>query len=157
MYPTSVVPCHSAPLEGCALNQSALSGHELATPLTYVYTRHFDTGHHRFHSPCDPHLYRHVHAAASLVWPVTLAHYPVHLGNVTRRTRLLHNTLFLDAEASSNQLLLFADWVVLRTLIVAWKSRHTCVVLLGLASCRALSRLLGQLTEHPAQRLGPCT
>ena len=53
-----------------------------------------------------------------------------------------------------HQLLLFADWVVLRTLIVAWKSRHTCVFLLGLASCRALSRLPGQPTGHPVQRLG---
>ena len=33
-------------------------------------------------------------------------------------------------------------------------SRHARVVLLGLASCRALTGLLGQLTEHPAQRLG---
>ena len=75
----------------------------------------------------------------------------MHLGNVIRRTRLLHSTFLLGAEASSNQLLLFADGVVL---IVAWKSRHTRVVLLGLASCRALTGLLGQPTEHPAQRLG---
>ena len=33
-------------------------------------------------------------------------------------------------------------------------SSHTRVVLLGLASCRALPRLLGQQTEHLAQRLG---
>ena len=98
---------------GCALNPSAPSGHEFSTSLAYS-------------------------AATSLVWPVTLAHHLVHLGNVTPRTRLL-----LNAEASSNQLLLFAGWVVLRTLIVAWKSRHSRVVLLGLASCRALSKAAG--------------
>ena len=78
----------------------------------------------------------------------------MHLGIAIRRTRLLHSTLLVNTEASSNQLLLFADWVVVRTLIVAWKSRHTGVVFLGLASCRALPGLLGQLTEHLAQRLG---
>ena len=105
-------------------------------------------------SPCDSHLNRHVLAATSLVWPLILAHHLVHLGNVTRRTRLLHSTLLLNTEAFSNQLLLVAAWVVLGTLVVAWKSRHTRVVLHGLASCRALSKLLGQLTEHLAQWLG---
>ena len=141
-------------LSGCALDPSAPSGHELFTFLAYVYTRRLDTGYHRFHSPCDSHLSRHVLAATSLVWPVTLAHHLVHLGNVIRRTCLLHSTFLVNAEASSNQLLLFADWVVLGTLIVAWKSRHTRVDLLGLASCRALPRLLGQLTGNPVQRLG---
>ena len=78
----------------------------------------------------------------------------MHLGNGIRRTRLLHSTLLVNTEASSNQLLLFADWAVLRTPIVAWKSRRTRVVLLGLASCRALPKLLGQLTGHLAKRLG---
>ena len=59
------------------------------------------------------------------------------------------STLLVNAEAPFNQLIL-----VLRTLIIAWRSRHTRVVLLGLASCRALPGLLGQLTEHPARRLG---
>ena len=78
----------------------------------------------------------------------------MHLGNVIRRTRLLHSALLVNAEASSNQLLLFADQVLLRTLIVAWRSRHTRVVFLGLASCRALPGLLDQLTGHIVQRLG---
>ena len=98
VYPSSVVPCHSAPL-------------------------------------------RAVH------WPVTLAHYLVHLGNVIRRTRLLHSP-------RSSLTLQRVPINYSSSLIVAWKSRHTRVVLLGLASCRALPRLLDQLTEHPAQRLG---
>ena len=118
-----------------------------------VTFRHLDTGHYRFHSPFDSHLNRHVLAATSLVLPVSLAHYLVHLGNVIRRTCLLHSMLLVNAEASSTELLIFADWVVLRTLIVAWKSRHTRVVLLRLASYRALPRLLCQLSEHLAQRL----
>ena len=78
----------------------------------------------------------------------------MHLGGVIRRTCLLHSALLLNTEASSNQLLLVLNWVVLGTLSVAWKSRHTRVVLLGLAPCRALTKLLGQLTGHLAQRLG---
>ena len=151
VYPSSVVPSHSAPLRAVHLTRLPLLDSRTSTLVTF---RHLDTGYHRSHSPCGSHLNRHVLAATSLVWPATLAHHLVHLGNVIRKTRLLHSTLLVNTEASSNQLLLFADWVVLRTLIVAWMSRHTRVVLLGLASCRALSRLLGQLTEHPAQRLG---
>ena len=91
------------------------------------------------------------------------AHHLVHLGliSVLRTSpcafRQRHpkdsspplSTLLVNAEAPFNQLLL-----VLRTLIIAWKSRHTRVVLLGLASCRALPGLLGQLTKHSARRLG---
>ena len=139
MYPSKCRALSLGTSSGGALNPSAHSGHELSTSLTYVCTRHLDTGYHRSHCPCDSHLDRHVLAATSLVWPVTLAHHLVHLGNVIRRTRLLHSLRsFVNAEASSNQLLLFADQLVHRTLTVAWKSRHTRVVLLGLASCRAL-------------------
>ena len=73
----------------------------------------------------------------------------MHLGNVIRRTRLLHSTLLLIAEASSNQLLLFADWVVLRTLIVAWKSRHTRVVV-TLASFSCVLHLAALLLHSEA-------
>ena len=65
------------------------------------------------HSPCVSHLNRLVLAATSLVWPVILAHRSVPLGNVIRRTCLLHSTFLLNTEASSNQLLLFAEWVIL--------------------------------------------
>ena len=54
---------------------SAHSGHELSTSLTYVYTRHLDTGYYRSYSPCDSHLNRHILTATSFVWPVTLAHH----------------------------------------------------------------------------------
>ena len=87
-----------------ALNSSTMFFH------VRVYTRHLDTGYYRSHSPRDSHLNRHVLAAASLVWPVTLAHDLVHLGNASSSgTCLLHSTLLFNTEASSNQLLLFAD------------------------------------------------
>ena len=137
VYPSCVVPCHSAPIRAVHLTRLPHSGHELSTSLAHVYTRHLSSPFVTLtlSTACDSHLIRHVLAAASLVWPVTLAHHLVHLGNVIRRTRLLHSALLLNAEASSNRLLLFADWVVP---IVAWKSSLTRVVLLGLASCRAL-------------------
>ena len=140
VYPSSVVPCHSAPLRAVHLTR---------LPLLDVNSRRlFDTGYHRFHSPCDSHLNRRVLAATSLVWPVTLALYIVHLGNVIRRTRLLHSTLLLITEASSNQPLLFADWVVLRTLIAhSRRSPWSCIL-------PRSPKAAGQQTEHLAQRLG---
>ena len=129
----------------CTCNPSAPSGHGLSSSLTYVHTRHLTLG---SHSPCDSHLNRHVLAATSLVRPVTLARRIVHLGNVIRRTCLLHSTLLFNTEASSNQLLLFADWVVLRPLTVAWKSRHTRVVL---ASCRSLCCNLKHSARTPTR------
>ena len=112
--------------------------------------RHHDTANHPSHFSCDSHLNRHVLAATSLVWPVTLAHHLVHLGNIIRRTCLLHSTRLVNTEASSNQQLLFANWVGIRTLVVAWKSRHTRVVLLGLAFCRWYFTLLH--SEAPSCR-----
>ena len=68
---------------------------------------------------------------SSLVWPVTHAHCLVHLGNVSRRIRLLPLLASPHSEASSSQLLLFADRAKLC-------SRYSHVVLLDRASCRAL-------------------
>ena len=91
VYPSSVVPSMHDTSSYCAFNPSAPSGHELSTSLRYVSTRHCDTKYHRSHSPFDSHLNRYVLAATSLPWPVALAHHLVHLGNVVRRTCLLHS------------------------------------------------------------------
>ena len=86
-----------------------MNSRRLCCTSTLVTFRHLDTGYHRPQSPCVSHLNRHVLAATSLVWPITLARHLVHLGNVIRRTCLLHSPLLLNTEASCNQLLLFAD------------------------------------------------
>ena len=165
VHPSNVVPCHSAPLRAVhsahlpLLDMNSRRFWRTSPPGTF---RHQDTAYHRSHSPCDSHLNRHVLAATPLVWPLTLAHHLVHLSNTIRRTCLLLSTLLLNTEASSNQLLLFTDWVVLRTLVVAWKSRHTRV--LHFAACTSpcctlkhpLVGLLHVLLPSTPRLLGLC-
>ena len=62
-----------------------------------------------------------------VVWSVTHAHCPLQLRNVSRRIRLLPLLASPHSEASSNQLLLFADRAKLF-------SRHSHVVLLDPAA-----------------------
>ena len=139
LFSSSVVPCHSALLRAVHLT------HQL---LMDMNSCRFYTGQHCSRSPCDSRLNHYVLAAVSLVWPIsrtshcaTRQHHP--------KVCLLCSTLLLNTEASSNQLLLFADRVKLSHRCRDPRRAH--VVLLGRAFCRVLVQRSGLVlaAQHP--------
>ena len=126
---------------GCALQpiqctpSSDMNSRRLLRASTLVnFRHHFDTGYHRSHSPCDSHLNRHVLAATSLVWPGQLSQITLCIsatspeGLVSSTPRSYSTLKRLPISCSSSLIELFLEV----SLIVAWKPRHTHVVLLGL-------------------------